>query len=333
MSYEEPRDQDNDEGHPPPPYPGSDTKQSPLDSGQDGNVQHRTKTASSGSSSKRKHNLWQRLCDIFTGPASSSHNTRDIGPQAKRDYTHTHIKSPNRQWTGQRRDKCKICHEICGKPHVPPPRRPAGWTRPELQLGHSVNSLHFPREHQSEDTWKDSPWWAYLDVSVTKSEILSQPFPWRQCADRCYEDNLTIQRDELQPGRLMYERKISWGLQVFDGTDFLEDRRFSVGICSKDAQWLADLSRNDLSSFISLESAVRITGWTYSSDDPLQDCRLSYVKHLKPWHMPEPWNGGRLQMDDPELRRTVDQHFEQHLRHPTDAPTKSIDADDCERQL
>jgi hypothetical protein len=117
---------------------------------------------------------------------------------------------------------------------------------------------------------------------------------------------------------------------------------------------LIDLSRFDISSFISLESSVRegkkeyscilpyinvmaskanmpvrVTGSTSSHEDPLQGGRLSYLKPLKPWPVPlrghEGLEEGCLDVDDPEWRRIVEESFEQYLRHPTDASTKLLD--------
>lgn len=125
-------------------------------------------------------------------------------------------------------------------------------------LKHVVNSLHFPpNAHQWEHNWEDSPWWARLRVFLTEPETLSELVPWRRYPDSCYEDDISILDNKQERGEMIYQRRISWGLQVHVGPVFLRDRLVSVIIYSKNAQWLADLSRPDISGFISLESCVR----------------------------------------------------------------------------
>ncbi|KAK3940253.1 hypothetical protein QBC46DRAFT_435019 [Diplogelasinospora grovesii] len=86
-----------------------------------------------------------------------------------------------------------------------------------------------------------------------------------------------------------------------------------------------------MAAFINPESAVRVLGTMKRTQDPLEDAGAFYYKYLKEWHLecakpiPGTDNGisstrdgidRLLDMDEPGLRRLVDEHFERHIQFP-----------------
>ncbi|OIW25656.1 hypothetical protein CONLIGDRAFT_672644 [Coniochaeta ligniaria NRRL 30616] len=210
------------------------------------------------------------------------------------------------------------------------------------RLRYSILTTHCPFEFQSEDAFKNAPWAAQILQAF--NDPLTGRFRWRELAGKCYYDMIGIQNDPSL-GQRTFARDIKYRQLSSDGHRI--DMDVTVRIFSKDAQWLASLSRAciETGNLISVESAVRVDGLLYPSEDLLAPVQHFYLQFLKSWRMalakerapygrrirpvPSPtyssWDFDEfLDIDLPEIRHIVYRNVMADIEHPGDVRTAAV---------
>lgn len=171
-------------------------------------------------SSEKKLTPWKKLCRGFT-------HTRDMRDKRRNVYG----------WQTR---------------NLPSPRPPS-----YPLFNYCIDSRHYPPKQQTAETWKDSPWSAEMRLGCNSLEqILPQHLDWRNNYDMCSADEIELEADAQLPGYRTFTRTIIWSWGGKDPECF-SAWQLEVHIHSRDAQWLANLRRADLGTFIDIESAVR----------------------------------------------------------------------------
>lgn len=246
MLDQKPQKEEDDNWQPPPPYPAAEKGQPPQDSQSEKEVPSNAKDFTNPTSSgTEKGTLWQKIRRVFTdtkrtSSQSSSQSSPKLPHPTRPYYPYAVVVIP--RWRG---------HDGLRRTNVPTPHPP----QPSTQFRYHIYSSHCPLEYQSEDARRNSPWLAGMSLFVHNLEDdLPQQFPWRDNLDCCYKDEIFLEdEDPLVPERKTYSRILFFARELGGHAVW----GVSITVFHRNPQWLADLAREDIGTFINLESAVR----------------------------------------------------------------------------
>ncbi|KAK3316031.1 hypothetical protein B0H66DRAFT_624856 [Apodospora peruviana] len=192
-------------------------------------------------------------------------------------------------------------------------RPPYGWVPEFRALKYTLKSLHYPAEqHQSLVGGVDTPWCASLRPSPDNLDQLSRTeFPWRNMLSKCFRDQIKIDRDAHHTidNIIMFRRRIN--LCFMPDHDGKNEWQVDISIWSRNVERLAKLTYEEVGTLVNGDTAV-ICSSSIARDFPISSStNLSSTPPYALLSARDPGLDDALEVDKPELRKIVEEHFEQ----------------------